>query len=74
MNLKLPLGNKYKDVDARDVYRLSRFGYTQAEIARKLDVSQTLLSRKLNQSLELMSARHRGLREYELSKSARSQK
>ena len=70
MNLNLDYNRKRVVIDERDIYRLSRFGYTQAVIAQKLGIGGDTLSRHLNKSLTLMSARHRGLREYELSKSA----
>ena len=65
MRLKLDFARQKKPLDERDVYRLSRFGYTQAEIAEKLGISSVNFSRRLNKSLTLMQARNRGKREFE---------
>lgn len=64
MNLNLALGKQGVTIDERDIYRLSRFGYTQAVIAKKLGIGEDTLSRHLNKSLTLMAARNRGLREF----------
>jgi hypothetical protein len=64
MIIVLRLGQNRKNINPQDVYELSKLGLTQAEVARRLKMRPETLSRRINESLELMQARHRGLREF----------
>ena len=60
--LELKLGKNRRDISPAELERLFAEGLQQGQIARRLKMDASFLSAKINQSVELMAARSRGLR------------
>ncbi len=59
--LELKLGKNRRDICAAELETLFAENITQKEIARRLKMDKSYLSAKINQSVELMQARSRGI-------------
>jgi len=60
--LELKLGRNRREICPSELETLFAENITQKEIARRLKMDKSYLSAKINQSVELMQARSRGIK------------